>query len=304
MSATVSDAPGRPTLSRERFVAALRDALDERRGYAAGKLGGTERSLLRYPLLLEQERDPRRLRAFEAALTHTALRHAGVFPAEAGFLAVFARAYADAVARLDCVGVDPRLERLNAELFRFHRFPGEPVDFVDQEPDRSIPADDARCYLPFLRGRRLLLVCPFAGLLRERATRETFEAVWRKTGKRWFEPASVEAVELSYGFARTTHERYTTALDLLEDVRSRVEARDFDLALLAAGPLGVMLAAAVKAQGRVAISLGGHLQVLFGVLGRRWRELPQWRRDYVTDAWIDMPELYRPDQAETDADYW
>jgi hypothetical protein len=304
VNAVAFGAPGRPAMTKERFVAALRDALDERRGYAAGKLGGTERSILRYPIVLERERDPRRLRLFELALAHNALRHAGVFPAEPAFLAEFARAYADAVARLDCIGVDPHVEAQNNELFRFHRFPGEPIRFVDQEPDRSLPNDDRRCYLPLLRGRRLLLVCPFAELLRERATRETFEAVWRKTGKEWFEPADVEAVELPYGFAWATQERYGTALDLLADVRSRVEALSFDVALLAAGPLGVMIAGAVKAQGRVAISLGGHLQALFGVIGRRWRELPEWRRDYFTEAWIDMPERYRPDPTETDADYW
>jgi hypothetical protein len=299
-----ADAPGRPTTTRQRFVAALGDALGERRGWAAGKLGGTERSLLRYPIVRERESDPRRLRVFETALAQVALRHGGVFPAGPAFLATFSRAYADSVARLDWIGVDPALGGMNDELFRFHRFPGEVMDFVDQEPDRSIPNDDGRCYLPLLRGRRLLLVCPFAELLRERAQRETFEAVWRRTGKRWFEPAAVEAVELPYGFARATQRRYATALDLLAEARSRVEVRDFDVALLAAGPLGVMLAAGIKAQGRVAISLGGHLQVLFGVIGRRWRELPEWRRDYFTEAWIDMPVRYRPDPAETDADYW
>lgn len=147
-------------------------------------------------------------------------------------------------------------------------------------------------------------MCPFAELLRERANRATFEAVWRKTGKPWFEPSSVEAVELPYGFTRATQERFETALDLLADLRARVAERDFDVALIAAGPLGEMLAAAAKSHGRVGFSLGGHLQVLFGVLGRRWRALPEWDRDYVTEAWIDMPERYQPDPAETDEDYW
>ena len=55
------------------------------------------------------------------------------------------------------------------------------------------------------------MVCPFADLLGERATRETFEAVWAKTGKRWFEPASVSGIELPYGFEPATQERFATA---------------------------------------------------------------------------------------------
>jgi hypothetical protein len=294
----------RPLAPRERFVGALRDALDERRGYAAGKLGGTERALLAYPIVLERERDPRRLRAYELVLAHRALRHSGIFPARPDFLAEFAAVLAQTVRALDCVGVVNATWPKDDELFRFHRLVGEPIDYLDQEPDRSVPSDERRCYLPLLRGRRLLLVCPFAELLRERATRGTFEAVWRKTGKPWFEPAAVEAVELPYGFSRSTQEQYVTALDLLADIRGRVEARTFDVALIAAGTLGSMIAAAVKDQGRVGVSLGGHLQVLFGVTGRRWNERPEWRRRYLNDAWIELPERYRPDPAETDENYW
>jgi hypothetical protein len=294
----------RPLLTREAFVADLRDALRERRGYAAGKLGGTERALLRYPLVLERERDARRVRAFETALCYVARSQAGVFPSEPAFVRQFAASFAEAVHKLDCIGVFPAAKAVNDEVFRYHGFEGAPIDFLDQEPDRSLPNDERRCYLPLFAGRRLLLVCPFAELLRERATRETFEAVWRKTGKPWFEPGAIDALELPYGFARTTQERYASVLDLLADVRARLEARTFEVALVAAGALGSAIAVAVKEQGRVGISLGGHLQVLFGVIGRRWRDRPEWHRDYFNESWIEMPERYRPDPAETDADYW
>ena len=216
----------------------------------------------------------------------------------------FSGVFAQAVAKLDSVGVIRSCWPLDDELFRFHGLTGEPIDYVDQEPDRSLPNDDRRCWLPLLRGRRVLLVCPFAEVLQARATRETFEAVWRKTGKPWFEPAGVDALEFPYGFARSTQAEYATALDLLAEINARVEARTFDVALIAAGMLGSMIAAGIKEQGRVGFSLGGHLQVLFGVSGRRWRERPEWRRNYLNEAWIEVPERYRPDPTETDEDYW
>ena len=231
-------------------------------------------------------------------------RLSGIFPVEPAFVRRFSDAYAEAARELDSVGVIAECWPQDDELLRFHELRGEPIDYFDQEPDRSRPADERRCWLPLLRGRRVLLVSPFAQLLRERATRKTFEAVWRKTGKPWFEPASVAAVELPYGFARTTQERYATALDLYADVRAHVRAHTFDVAVIGAGPLGLLLAADVKRRGGVAISLGGHLQVLFGVSGRRWRERPEWRRDYLNDAWIELPARYRPEPGETDGDYW
>jgi hypothetical protein len=297
-------AVGRPLAARRRLLDGLREALAERRGFAAAKVGETEAALLRYPILLEREHDLRRLRAFELVLARKAMRHSGIFPAAPAFLAEFAVAYAAAARALDSIGIVPARWPADNELLRHHDLTGEPIDYAEHEPDRSAPADESRCWLPLLRGRRVLLVCPFAELLRERATRETFEAVWRKTGKPWFEPAAVEAVELPYGFARATQARYADALALYADVRDRVEARAFDVALIAAGPLGTLLAADLKRQGRIAIALGGHLQVLFGVSGRRWRDRPDWRRDYFNDAWIELPERYRPDPGESDEDYW
>jgi hypothetical protein len=293
----------RSLATREQFIAGLRGALETGEGFAAGKLGGTERTVLAHPIVLERESDPLRVRAFELVLAHKALRHSGIFPARPEFLRRFGEVFAAGVRKLDSVAIQGGWED-NAELFRFHGLPGHPIDFLDQEPDRSVPADESRCYLPLFRGRRLLLVCPFAELLRDRATATTFEAVWRKTGKPWFDPASVDAVELPYGFSRDAQRRYGDALDLLADVVARIETREFDVALIATGTLGSLIAAAVKERGRVGISLGGHLQVLFGVAGRRWRERPEWQRDYFNEAWIDMPERYKPDPEETDENYW
>src|SRR4051795_7074224 len=112
-----------------------------------------------------------------------------------------------------------------------------------------------------VRGGRVRLVSLFGEPRREGATRETFEAVWRNTGKPWFEPAHVGAVEFPYGYGRETQERFGTALGLFAHLRKRVEEREFDAALIAAGPLGALLAAAVKRRGGIAIALGGHLQV-------------------------------------------
>jgi len=294
----------RGLITKSEFIADLRGALESGWGFAAGKLGNSECAVLQYPRVRERVRDEPRLRAFELALGHQALLHAGIFPREASFYRRWSEFFAARVASLDCVGVFAATLHESTQLLEFHAVPGKPMRFEDQEPDRSVPADEARCYLPLFRGRRLLLVCPFAELLRVRATRETFEAVWRKTGKPWFEPASVEAVEFPYGFAHATRERYATALDLLQDITCRIDARSFDVALIAAGGLGIPLASHVKRGGNVGISLGGHLQVLFGVLGRRWQERPEWHRDYFNEAWIDMPDRYKPDPAETDANYW
>jgi hypothetical protein len=46
--------------------------------------------------------------------------------------------------------------------------------------------------------------------------------------------------------------------------------------------------------------------VVFGILGRRWRRWSDWQERYVTEAWIDMPERYRPEETGVcdDGAYW
>lgn len=85
---------------------------------------------------------------------------------------------------------------------------------------------------------------------------------------------------------------YATWLDALEHLVGRTLQQDFDVALLGCGAYGLPLGAAIKTAGKQAIHLGGALQVLFGIRGRRWEAMPQ-IAVLMNDAWI------RPSLCET-----
>lgn len=279
-------------LGKERFIADFGAAVAERTPFAAGKIGFSEQYWLNYPVMLESTPERRRIDAYEVALRHHFERQSGVFPSDPAFAREFVAQYAQQLRALDWIGLFGTA--LEPRLIQYHELSCRFVASIDMEPDRSIAANEALCYLPHLRGARLLLVAPFADLLCARANQQTFERVWARTGKPWFHPACVAAVEFPYGFDPATRARFATLWDLRDFIAARIDAIDYDVALIAAGGLGIPLAAHVKRSGRVALSLGGHLQVLFGVLGQRWRERRSWRRKYFNEAWIDMPERYRP----------
>jgi hypothetical protein len=294
---------GRPLLDRRDFVEAVTNAADNRLPYAAGKIGHTEQAVLHYPLVLERESNPRRLRAFEVSVVSRASQLGGVFPAEREVVREFSRRLASDVRELDCLGLFGESWARELDLVRAHRYEGEVVHYLDQEPHRGLPADDGLCYLPAFRGRKLLLISASAELLSERANRETYEAVWSKIGKRWFDPASVEALPIPYSYGASAAGG-ETALDRLDEIADSMASVDFDLALIAAGSLGTPLAVAAKRLGRIGISLGGHLQIVFGVHGQRWLAQPNWHRDYFNDAWIRMPGEFVPNSREPDLNYW
>ena len=294
---------GRPLATRAEDTEALGGALDRSAGFGAGKLGTAERMWLSYPPRIERERGVPR-HALAAALTHRSRSESGIWGPDLDSLLGFCRRFEVAVGQLDAIGLFDDAFSIEREIFERIRPSGLPMLFTDQEPirDPAIPAD--RCWLELLRGRRLVIVAPFADLLRDRARADIYERAWASVGKHWFEPAAVAGLEIPYGFDPATQRRYGSALELLEDVVGRLDALDFDVALIAAGGIAIPIAAAVKASGRVGLSLGGHLQVMFGVHGQRWLSRREWREGIINDAWIGVPDRYRPDPALTVEDYW
>jgi hypothetical protein len=283
----------RALLSRETFVAELRAAIVGRMPYAIGKLGTSEKTWMYYEAVASAGLPPRQLHAYEVMMRFHALQQSGVFPPTPAFIREFNVMYVASVRALDAVGLFLDRPAFEDGVIAHFGLTNPLMHFLDQEPDRSVPSREDLCYLPALRGRKVLVICPFAELLKQRATEDIFEAVWAKTGKPWFYPAEVEALPLPYGFDRSTHERFGTVLDLYQHVVDELARRTFDVALIGAGGLGIPFAAAAKRLGKIGLSLGGHLQVLFGVRGQRWRG-EEFQSRYVTDAWIDMPAEFRP----------
>lgn len=70
--------------------------------------------------------------------------------------------------------------------------------------------------------------------------------------------------------------------EALDYMKHEIEQRNFDIALIGCGAYGFHLAAHVKRLGKKAVHLGGVLQILFGIMGRRW----EGKYPFVNDYWI------------------
>jgi hypothetical protein len=294
---------GHPIISRKEFINDLKIAIDKSSRYAAGRIGVSEQFWMYYPILLSEEPHRTKITVYEKHLRFHGLQQ-GIFPAQPDFYLTFNQFYVEKVRTIDCLGLilDPVM---GPKIVSFYNLVNKFIYFRDQIPDKSSPSNRENCYLHFFEGKKILLICPFAELLRQRATREIFEGVWSKTGKKWFYPKGVEALEFPYGFASETHRKYASTIDLLGAIEAEIERKDFDVALIGAGGLSIPLASFVKQIGKISISLGGDLQVLFGVVGKRWRNLERWKRDYFNEWWIDMPTRYKPTETDiADGAYW
>jgi len=292
-------------ISKKEFINDLRTALKNDAGYAAGKMGYSEQHWMYYEIFLKKEKNINNIRQFERDLNFHGLKQEGIFPEDPNFYLAFNRFYIPHVKNLDFLGICYRPWEL--EIIRYYKLKNKLIHYPYQQTDVMSPGTEENCYLPHFKDRKILLICPFAGILKERATKEIFEGVWsRAAKKKWFYPKSVDALEFPYGFAKETRKHYSTAIDLFKHIITLVDSRDFDIALIGAGGLAIPIASHIKSMGKIGIDLGGHLQVLFGVLGKRYRE---WRWEaWDSNEWcIDMPAKYRPKEAEEVCDsgaYW
>ncbi len=292
-----------PLSSKKKLLIQLKSAIDNQEGFATGKLGIGPLHFLYYPHLSGSCLAEDKRRSLEARIFFEMEKNTGVYPANPTFCVKWSQFYLDQVYQLDAVGLI--FNQFIKDIYKNNRIKNN-FFFYDLDPERQIPSSPENCYLQFLQDKKVLLICPFAHLLAERANKETFEAVWSKTGKKWFNPSSVQSVEIPYGFAEETQKNFPTSFDLLEHIYSLIDPLEYDVALIAAAGYAIPIATYIKRQNKVAIDVGGHLQVLFGVMGKRWRESKEYQEKYITDAWIDMPEKYKPKRTDVcdQGAYW
>ena len=283
-------------ITKQEFIEDVRTAIASGRPYAAGGCGPPEYAWMYYEIFLDKMPSAKVLASYEKKMCADALGQAGVFPATPCFLREYGRFYSEHFMNLDCYGV--AFYKREYDVLRYYGYNGKMIFFPMLQPDLSIPENDQNCYLQYLRDKKLLLVCPFGHFLKERATKETYEKVWAKTGKKWFYPRAVYSVEFPYGFDPQTHNQYKNEFALFEAITQQINSMDYDIALIGAGGLAIPLASHVKKMGKVAIDLGGCLQIIFGVIGGRWRNLPDWQRNYFNEWWVDLPERYKPNRTD------
>jgi hypothetical protein len=81
-----------------------------------------------------------------------------------------------------------------------------------------------------------------------------------------FELITLKAVQSS-AYAEVPFKDWFEALKYMED---EIDKIDYDICLIGCGAYGLPLAAHVKRMGKQALHIGGGIQLLFGIKGRRW----------------------------------
>ena len=110
-----------------------------------------------------------------------------------------------------------------------------------------------------------------------------------------FELITLKAVQSS-AYEKVPFKDWFEALKYMED---EIDKIDFDICLLGCGAYGLPLAAHIKRLGKQALHIGGGVQLLFGIKGKRWED------EYVRIPWgYNTPFSLNHDYYKFFNEYW
>lgn len=155
-----------------------------------------------------------------------------------------------------------------------------------------------------LKNKKIVVVHPFAkDILSQYANNRTLLFSNPDTLPEFASLRTVKAVQ-SLGGEDNGFKDWFEALKWMED---EVDREDYDVCLIGCGAYGFPLAAHIKRQRKKAIHLGGALQLLFGIRGKRWENpsygVKEWGIPYgsysalMNKYWVRPGEGRRPKNA-------
>ncbi len=155
-----------------------------------------------------------------------------------------------------------------------------------------------------LAGKKVLVVHPFASTIERQYQKR--KLLFKADLLPSFELATVKAVQSIAG----TTTGFFDWFDALNYMKSEIDKHDYDICLIGCGAYGFPLAAHVKRMGKKAVHLGGSLQLLFGIRGKRW-ESENYNSQYnyarlMNEYWVKPGSEEVPEGANKveDGCYW
>lgn len=145
----------------------------------------------------------------------------------------------------------------------------------------------------YLQDKKVLVIHPFAELIETQYQKRMLLFQDRRVLPD-FELKTIRAVQSINGDC----EDFTNWFDALKWMEDEMDKADYDIALIGCGAYGFCLAAHAKRMGKKAVHMGGVLQLLFGIKGKRWENNfyhPLY--DYTAlfnDYWVKPDDIYKP----------
>ncbi|MEI6067825.1 MAG: hypothetical protein WCP96_10820 [Methylococcaceae bacterium] len=244
-------------LTAEAGGAIIRKALQDTKPLMVARFGSVEIKGVLY------QRLPKIIRPFVKEKVFAPMsNNAGFFPVSDKAIQEFSNLMIEDMKQLDVLG-SWRIE----EKFLLKYFPN--AKRVGLRALESYLSENP--WTEMLEGLKVLVIHPFNTTI-ERQYHEKRELLFedKRILPRFKSLETVEAVQTIAG----NKGEFDNWFEALDSMKSAIDSKDYDVAIIGCGAYGFPLAAHVKRNGKKAIHLGGATQILFGIKGRRWDDHP------------------------------
>jgi len=244
----------------------LEDALLNKKSLLIGKIGTIECTILHMISYLYGE-VPEEYRL-------TLEKNAGVFPSDSRSIILWARESKEALRICDALAVgwyeNTRVKE--QEVLKNISWSGHSLQLRSLEPYYANPEER---WTSLLKDQSVCIVTSFTqsaqkqvGLGESKIWPGANGTIWPSSTK-WSWVQTGYAPVLAKGRAgwEESPESYSDAINWVVQEVLKTEAR---IVLIGCGGLGLLIGAKLKGRGKICIVLGGAIQVLFGIKGRRW----------------------------------
>ena len=205
--------------------------------------------------------------------------YSGFFPNDNKYLSKFKKTYFDSSKNIDILAIWNYKNNFFNKIRWLRNFPN-----MKYLVPLSAASGEDHFWIKALEGKKVLAIHPFEA---------TIKAQMKKRNKLDILPKlkSLQIIKAVQTIAGNPDPRFKTWFDALGHMKGEIDKKDFDIALIGCGAYGLPLAAYAKSIGKQAIHLGGGLQLLFGIKGKRWDDAGKiYNRHWIYPLEEDIPK--------------
>ena len=257
--------------------------LNNKEPFFAGRFGHTELNMIVQVMNVRYGKQEE----YEQAALKQLNTNAGFFPENMQLGREFVDLMLRELPYLDLHGIWP----LYMEDYMIRRYESKNVKLTrlgNLEPFHVSRKSKTKPWSYALGGKKVLVIHPFADTIKKQYSYHREQIFSRVLDAKdilpEFELLTLKAVQTIAGNKDSRFGTWFEALDWMKKECARI---DFDVAIIGCGAYGFPLAAEIKRMGKIAIHMGGGLQLLFGICGGRWESGDYaWYQDMVNDSWV------------------
>jgi hypothetical protein len=206
---------------------------------------------------------------------------AGIYPYSRDEYNKFAKIYTTSLLNIDALAVWNTILK-DFEISICQHIKAYPIRLQDIEPYFHIPP-----WSKSLENKKVLVISPFAESIQKQY--QIREKIWPNDILPKF-----DLTVIKYPNASTVDSKnpFKSTIDVIEITKQKMKNVDYDVALIGVGGASIPLTAYAKTCKKIGIHMGGSTQILFGIRGKRWDNIPEFHK-FFNEYWI------RPSKDET-----